>query len=276
MEEERSVDLPNNFSEEPLSAQSLTRIRALIINPSTPDSRISSLFETLTRSLELNRDPNLLHHTLKLLSDLASHRNALSGLVLDWLRRHALLSAASTRLAAESLDVVVSIAERGPALAPAADELVGGVFASLCFSSPVSVRLWLLRNAERFRLAPYLEFTVFLGFTKDPYPCVRKVALDGLVRLCNACVIEDEEMIRGCYCHAVALLRDTEDSVRSAAVRTVSAYSCHFPYISFFILNVHFLFQKLEMLMIMYGIFNQYCAVSKVIDMQIGRKKHFF
>ncbi|EXB99393.1 hypothetical protein L484_016369 [Morus notabilis] len=154
MEEEQSVDLPNNFSEEPLSAQSLTRIRALIINPSTPDSTISSLFETLTRSLELNRDTNLLHHTLKLLSDLSSHRNALSGLILDLLRRHALHTAVSTRLAAESLDVVVSIAERGPALAPAADELGGGIFTSLCFSSPVSIWLWLLRNAERFSLTP--------------------------------------------------------------------------------------------------------------------------
>ena len=231
MEDERIADLSTNSSEEPLSSQTLTRIRALIVNPSTPDSTISSLFETLTRSLQLSRDPIILHHTLKLLSDLSSHRTALSRLVLDSLRGNALLSAASPRLAADSLDLVASIAERDRSLSPAADELLvvgGGGFASLCFSSPVSVRLWLLRSAERFGLTPYLEFTVFLGFTMDPYPCVRRVALEGLVRLSDAGVIEDEEMIRGCYCRAVALLRDTEDSVRSAAVRAVSSDSCNY------------------------------------------------
>lgn len=230
MEDERIADLSTNISEEPLSSQTLSRIRALIVNPSTPDSTISSLFETLTRSLQLSRDPIILHHTLKLLSDLSSHRTALSRLVLDSLRSNTLLSALSPRLAADSLDLVTSIAERDRSLSPAADELLvgGGGFASLCFSSPVSVRLWLLRNSERFGLTPYLEFTVFLGFTMDPYPCVRRIALEGLVRLSDAGVIEDEEMIRGCYCRSVALLGDTEDSVRSAAVCAVSSDSCNY------------------------------------------------
>lgn len=51
---------------------------------------------------------------------------------------------------------------------------------------------------------------------------MRKVALDGLVDLSKNGVIEDPDMIEGCYFRAVELLNDMEDCVRSAAVRTVS------------------------------------------------------
>lgn len=60
-----------------------------------------------------------------------------------------------------------------------------------------------------------------LGFTKDPYPLVRKVALDGLVGLSKSSVIEDCGVIEGCYSRAVDLLGDAEDSVRCAAVHAV-------------------------------------------------------
>ena len=103
------------------------------------------------------------------------------------------------------------------------DELDDSLFASLSFSPSLSVRLWLLRNAERLRLRPYLSLTLFLGFTKDPYPCVRKAALDGIVRLSRSEAIEDGDMVRGCYYRAIELLLDMEDSVRSAAVRAVSS-----------------------------------------------------
>lgn len=85
----------------------------------------------------------------------------------------------------------------------------------------MSVRSWLLRNAERFRIGPYLLLTLFLGFTKDPYPYVRKIALDGLVGVSKSGIIEDRIMINGCYCRAIELLGDMEDQVRSAAIRTV-------------------------------------------------------
>ncbi|PON42479.1 Coatomer beta subunit [Parasponia andersonii] len=220
-----SLHLATSFGDEALSSQTLARIRALILNPSTPDSTLSSIFQTLTRSLELTRNSVVLHHTLKLLSDLSSHRAQFSRLVFDSVRANSLLSSAlSTRLAAQALDVVVSIAERDPASVPAVDDLGDGFFASLCFGPSLSVRLWLLRNAERFRLRSYLSITLFLGFTKDPYPCVRKAALDGLVRLSGSNAIEDEDMIRGCYYRAVELLRDMEDTVRSAAVRAVCAW----------------------------------------------------
>lgn len=64
-------------------------------------------------------------------------------------------------------------------------------------------------------------FTIFLGFTKDPYPYVRQAALDGLISLCKTGAIEDHSLIKGCYRRAVELLGDTEACVRVAAVLTV-------------------------------------------------------
>lgn len=48
--------------------------------------------------------------------------------------------------------------------------------------------------------------------------------MDGLVGLNKNGVIEDPDMIEGCYFRAVELLNDMEDCVRSAAVRTVCAW----------------------------------------------------
>ncbi|XP_060674160.1 protein SIEL isoform X1 [Ziziphus jujuba] len=220
-----SLNLSTNSSEETVSPNALASMRSLIVNPSTPESTISSIFETLTRSLQLSTNKLVLRHILKLLYDLASHHSSLSRLVFDSVRSHSLLSTESARLAVEALDVLASIAEHDrAALVPAMDELDEGFFASLCFSPSASLRPWLLRNAERLHVRPYLLFTVFLGFTKDPYPYVRKVALDGLVGLSKNGVIEDRGMIRGCYFRAVELLTDMEDCVRSAAVRTVCAW----------------------------------------------------
>ncbi|KAM4079004.1 hypothetical protein ACB094_09G083100 [Castanea mollissima] len=207
-------------SSEPLSPQTLASFRSLIINPSTPQSKISSIFETLTRSLQLTPDSLVLN----LLSELASRHSNLSHLVFDSVRSHSLLSSESTRLAAESLDALASISNTEPTLSSAIDELDDRLFVSLCFGPSVSVRSWLLRNAERFRISPYVLLTLFLGFTKDPYPYVRKIALDGLVGVSKSGMIEDHSMINGCYCRAIELLGDMEDQVRSAAIRAVSAW----------------------------------------------------
>ncbi|XP_030926422.1 protein SIEL isoform X1 [Quercus lobata] len=207
-------------SSEPLSPQTLASFRSFIINPSTPQSKISSIFETLTRSLQLTPDSLVLN----LLSELASRHSNLSHLVFDSVRSNALLSSESIRLAAESLDALASISNTDPTLSTAIDELDDRLFVSLCFGPSVSVRSWLLRNAERFRIGPYLLLTLFLGFTKDPYPYVRKIALDGLVGVSKSGIIEDRSMINGCYCRAIELLGDMEDQVRSAAIRTVSAW----------------------------------------------------
>ncbi|KAF4401381.1 hypothetical protein G4B88_001575 [Cannabis sativa] len=200
--------LLTNHIQQPLSSQSLSRIRALILSPSTPHSTITSIFQTLARSLELYRDSVILHQTLKLLSDLSSHRPQFSRLVFDSVRSCSLLSSASAHIASQALDVIVSIAERDPASVPAVNELDDDGFFPFAVLPSIPVRTTMASEERR----------------EDPYPCVRRAALDGLVRLSESNVIEDEDMVRGCYNRAVDLLRDMEDSVRSAAVRAVCAW----------------------------------------------------
>lgn len=92
---------------------------------------------------------------------------------------------------------------------------------SLCFRPCIAVRHWLLLNAKRLSIRPSVLLTVLLVFTKDPFPYIRRVSLDGLS---NCIVSEDRGMIEGCYCGAVELLSDMEDCVRRSAVRAVSEW----------------------------------------------------
>lgn len=92
------------------------------------------------------------------------------------------------------------------------------MFLSVCFGGCVSVRRWLLLNAKRIFVRPSVLVTVFLGFSKDSYPEIRKAALDGL----SCCVeIRDRGMMEACYLVGVEMLSDTEDYVRCSAVRVV-------------------------------------------------------
>ncbi|KAH9718513.1 protein SIEL [Citrus sinensis] len=197
------------------SLRALSSIRSLINNPNTSNSTLSSLLETLTRSLQLTDSDSLTrHHELTLLAGLSLRHPHFSPLISNSLRSNSLLfSSYSPRLAAAAALAVIS------------DHTVDDrFFVSLCFASSVSVRLWLLRNAERFNVRPHLLFTVCLGLTKDPYPYVREAALNGLVCLLKHVVFEDVDLIQGCCCRAVELLRDHEDCVRCAAVRVVSEW----------------------------------------------------
>ncbi|KAK4834531.1 hypothetical protein QYF36_024374 [Acer negundo] len=214
-----------------ISLQTLASIRSLVIsNPNTSDSTLSSILETLTRSLQLTAPDSLTghhHHILKLLIDLSlrhhHHRSHFSRLVFDSLSSdsHSLLSSECVRLSADCLAAIVAVSEHDPELVFKVDDRL---FASLCFAPCVSVRSWLLRNAERLGVGRHLLFTVLLGFTKDPYPYVRRVALDGLSGLCKSGVFEDVDVIKGCYCRSVELLSDAEDCIRCAAVRVVSEW----------------------------------------------------
>lgn len=76
---------------------------------------------------------------------------------------------------------------------------------------------------SKFDIRPSVLLTVLLGFTKDPYPYIRNVALNGLADFCKCIVVEDESLIKGCCFRAVELLSDSEDSVRCSAVRAFSA-----------------------------------------------------
>ncbi|OMO97676.1 Armadillo-like helical [Corchorus olitorius] len=199
---------------DPLSSQTLASIRSLVINPATSDSTLSSLLHALTRSLQLNRDPVFLHHILKLLVDLSSHRPHLSPIALDVLRSNSLFSSDSPRLVGESLSALVL-------LTSSPNEIDAARFVSLCLAPSISVRLWLLRNAGKFAIRDSVLLAVFIGFTRDPYPHVRKAAMDGLVKLCKNGDLDDRDVTEGCYFRAVGLLRDAEDCVRSTAVRGV-------------------------------------------------------
>ncbi|GLT89368.1 hypothetical protein SLE2022_073510 [Rubroshorea leprosula] len=201
----------------PLSPQAMASIRSLIVNPHTSDLTLSSVLETLTRSLQIGGDSLYLHHTLKLLTDLASHHPNLSAPILDLLRSNSLLSSESSGLATEFVSAMASISS-------SVIEVEEASFVSLCFGPSVSARMWLLRNAEMFGVRRSVLLAVLLGFTRDPYPYVRKAALDGLVNLCENGDFEDRDVIEGCCCRAVELLQDTEDCVRSAAVRAVRVW----------------------------------------------------
>ncbi|KAF2306481.1 hypothetical protein GH714_018462 [Hevea brasiliensis] len=189
------------------------------------DSSLSFYFQDQIQSpeqqLKLTADSLTRHHTLKLFTDLASCRTHLSPLIFHSLHSNSLLSTDSSLLAAESLAALSSISKCNPTLPI---ELDDRLFVSLCFGASVSARLWLLRNAEKFGIRLYVLFTVFLGFTKDPYPYVRKEALDGLVGLCKFGVFEDRSVIEGCYYRGVELLKDAEDCARCAAVRVVKEW----------------------------------------------------
>lgn len=215
-----SLDPSTSLASIPLTRHNLASLRSLVINPSTPISLITSIFEALSRHLDHGRDSLLLLHAFKLLSELASHRPDLSHLVVDCVRSR-LLRSESARVAAESLDAIALVAERDETSSSSLNGQFDSFLVSLCFNRSVSVRQWLLRNAERFGVRPHVLVTVFLGFTKDPYPCVREAALDGLVNLSKSSVFEDRALVEGCYYRAVELLDDVEACVRCAAVRTV-------------------------------------------------------
>ncbi|KAB5520183.1 hypothetical protein DKX38_024502 [Salix brachista] len=202
----------------PPSLQALASLRSLIINPNTSDSTIYSILETLTHSLQLSTNSlTTHHHILKLLTDLASQRTHLSSQILNSIHSSSLLFTESTQIAAESLTSLASFSNSDQ------NKIDDQLFMSLCFAATsASARLRLLRNGERLGIGTHMLFTVFLGFTKDPYPYVRKASLDGLLGLCKSCdLFEDISVTEGCYCRAVELLQDNEHSVRSAAIRVV-------------------------------------------------------
>ncbi|XAR68759.1 hypothetical protein NMG60_11000117 [Bertholletia excelsa] len=229
MEEQARAQCDQILSEAMATADAvlhgLSLARSLIVNPSTSEVTISSLFETLSRSLRPDGDPVSIVHTLSLLSDLAAQRPHLSRSVFHAIRSFSLLSNhISTRVLAAALSALASIADSDQSLISELDEFSESLFLTLCFRPNVPVRRWLLLNAEKLRVRPHLLLTIFLGFTKDPYPYVRKVALNGLVSLCKSIVVEDPSLMESCYCRAVELLSDMEDCVRSAAVRVVSRW----------------------------------------------------
>ncbi|XP_057523807.1 protein SIEL isoform X2 [Amaranthus tricolor] len=213
----------NNNNNNAISLQTLSSCRSLIINPSTSNLTISSILKTLIHTLFSSNHRHYHHHIFSLLSTLSFHHPSFSPSISSSILSlsSSLISdpSSSPRLAAAALSLLLSIS--------AVDDLDDSLLVSLCFRPCMSVRVWFLNNALKFSIRPNLLLTVMLGFSEDPIPCVRKAALEGLVRICDSGIfVEDSAFVEGCYFRAVELLGDQHDYVRFSAVRAVRAWGC--------------------------------------------------
>ncbi|KAK9102154.1 hypothetical protein Sjap_019408 [Stephania japonica] len=209
-----------------LNLDVLASVRSLIVNDSTSAKTISDILENLAQCLKPGLEPSL-HYILKLLSDLAVHHSHLSHFIFDKVHSFASVCTDATNLTTEALEVLMMISDHDQSSKISAASVFNEkFFLSLCFSSSVSVRSWLLHNAKRFHVPWDVLLTVFLGFTKDPYPLVRRDALGCLLGLCNGADINDPQLIKECYNRAVELLSDANTFVRSVAIRVVAEWGC--------------------------------------------------
>ncbi|CAK9162369.1 unnamed protein product [Ilex paraguariensis] len=215
--------LNQNPLNKPLSLHTLCLARSLITNPFISQQTISSLLKTLTLTLQSlpTQNPLSLHHIFSLLSDLSIHQPQLCPQIFATIHSFSLLPTTSTRSLADSLCLLISLSERNQAFVPSLADTTESLFLSLCFRPCVSVQHWLLKTVNEFHVRPSVLIMVLLGFTKDPYPYIRKAALDGLAGLPKSVIVDDQSLIEGCYVRAVELLYDMEDCVRCSAVRTV-------------------------------------------------------
>ncbi|GAB2215987.1 hypothetical protein Droror1_Dr00023753 [Drosera rotundifolia] len=97
---------------------------------------------------------------------------------------------------------------------------------SLCFSPRISDRTRALRTLAHSTVPPSVLVPVLLGMMKDPYPLVRRAALEGLCGICvpGNIVVDDIGVVEGCYRSAVGMISDGEDCVRVSAVRAVTVW----------------------------------------------------
>ncbi|XP_071689786.1 protein SIEL isoform X2 [Rutidosis leptorrhynchoides] len=183
--------------------------KSLIINPSTSNHTLNSIFQTLETLITTNPQFPYLHVIITLLSTIST------------LHHHHFTHRITSVF--QSLSTRPNIPPRATALVStfSAPEMSEGVLLSLCFGSIVAVRLRMLVDVEKFDVRPVVLMTVLLGFSKDPYPYVRKAALDGLIGLCKWIVVDDCGAIKGCYLRGVELLFDSEECVRCSAVNMV-------------------------------------------------------
>ncbi|KAI3966474.1 hypothetical protein MKW92_034964 [Papaver armeniacum] len=181
------------------SIQSLSSIRSLIINPSTSKQIISAIIKTLTQYLQQEQEQTLenqnqiQNHYLKLLCDIATHHPDFTRIVFDTVRSFAFSSFVNSQFRVESLSVLLTIVQHDENLVSAIGE----------FDESVIIELFLI-----------LLRLLGTGFINDPYPYVRRVALDGLVRLSKSVVeIKNGGLIAEGYDRAVDLFVDRNDCV---------------------------------------------------------------
>ncbi|CAA0836251.1 Protein SIEL [Striga hermonthica] len=212
-----SAVIPTLDQNRNLSPKSTAAVISLVTNPFTSERTLTSLIETLSSHLQ-NPDSNH-RQLLSLLSALSRHQPR---------SRHRIAAAAHSFIVLPSTptpSIPPALFLVDPACSPQPDPFADeSLFLSLCFWPCVKIRGWMLRNASKFSVRPSALLTVLLGLTKDPYPNIRGLALDGLTVLSGGVVVEDRHFVEGCYFRAVELLFDLDNYVRHSAVCAVSEW----------------------------------------------------
>ncbi|KAI4318958.1 hypothetical protein MLD38_032610 [Melastoma candidum] len=189
----------------PPSLTTLATLRSLIINPNTPNPLLSSLFQTLTLPSGQSTP-----HSPPLLLTLALVHPTFSPLVVC-----SLLNAPYPL----SLPSLSSLRALSPASFAALDD---HSFTALCWSDDSGVRKWVVDHVGLFSgVERRVIGMVLTGMSGDPFPEVRRGALEGLVRLklLGGLGSDEDEIVKGCFWRGVELLTDVDSSVRQAAVR---------------------------------------------------------
>ncbi|XP_077250685.1 ARM repeat superfamily protein isoform X2 [Tasmannia lanceolata] len=192
-------------------------------NPSPNDSTIHTLLNSLSLSLQNNSDSLLLSQTLTLIQNLILLQKHLSPLILDTICFHLPhWIHTSPSLSLQALTLLVSISNSSWTLG---DDLI----LSLLSTSNASVLSRLLNLLAQFDSNSAMSrcdfmFRVFLGFTNDPYPYVRRAALEGLIAVINTTTGFVEKKMEGCYVRAIELLVDHDELVRLSAVRVIGEW----------------------------------------------------
>ncbi|KAL6534441.1 hypothetical protein OROHE_013366 [Orobanche hederae] len=218
MEHRLLSDIGRAFDPNPnFSRKSTGAIIALITNSFTSDQTLTSVLETLILHLQ---NPNSNHQKiLSLLSALSRHHPRLCHLISAAAHSFIVLPSTPTSSIPHALLLIDPAHSTLPN--PFHDE---SLFLSLCFWQCVRIRGWILRNVTKFCVSPSVLLMDLLGFTKDPYPNIRGLALDGLAMLTDGILVEDRSLVDGCYFRAVELLFDAENSVRHSAISAVSKW----------------------------------------------------
>ncbi|KAL6574549.1 hypothetical protein OROMI_011834 [Orobanche minor] len=218
MEHRLLSDIGRAFDPNPnFSRKSAGAIIALITNSFTSEQTLTSVLETLILHLQ---NPNSNHQKiLSLLSALSRHHPRLCHLISAAAHSFIVLPSTPTPSIPHALLLIDPAHSTLPN--PFHDE---SLFLSLCFWQCVRIRGWILRNVTKFCMSPSVLLMVLLGFTKDPYPNIRGLALDGLAMLTDGILVEDRSLVDGCYFRAVELLFDAENSVRHSAISAVSKW----------------------------------------------------
>ncbi|XP_073289207.1 protein SIEL [Primulina huaijiensis] len=192
---------------------------SLITNPFTSHQTLSSLLDILILNLQDQKfdHPNKI---LSLLAVISHQRPQLSSRVISAVQKFFFVPSVPIPSFPCALSLLLNTDHSNTiGSVPFYDE---SLFLSLCFWPCVKTRRWVAKNVGAFLcVRPSVLLTVLLGITKDPYPCVREAALDGLVSLSNCVAVDDKSLSECCYFRATELLFDAQKSVRCSAVRAV-------------------------------------------------------